>query len=114
MAALLAVVGGVLFALLRHQAAGGAAGAVGYTPANSAAGSEGWWGWLVGGGGLGTRHPGGGFELTDLQGGNREAARHRRGGGDGLDDEFFVGDGRRGKDVASGPGYASLLEGQEQ
>lgn len=116
-AALLAVVAGVMYALLRQHPAGGGAGGVGYEPANTTSGgssSAGWWEWLGSAGGFGARHAGAGFELTDLQGRNRELQQggrtHR---GDGLD-EFFVGGGRRGKGAESGPGYASLLAGQEQ
>eukprot|EP00903_Cladosiphon_okamuranus_P013133 g12248.t1 len=121
-AALLAVVGGVLFALVRQKppGGGGAGGSSSYAPANATIGGGGWWRWLIGAGGLGTRHRGRGVELTDLQAGGRsqnnrpQGGGYRHGGGGGLDDEFFVGDGRGGRDAESGPGYASLLEGQDQ
>ncbi|CAM9660215.1 unnamed protein product [Ectocarpus fasciculatus] len=97
MVALLAVVGGVLYALNR-QASGGGSSTSYAAPAHSGGNR-----WL---GGWGAGSEGGraaGFELTDFQ---------RRGrGADGLG-EFLVGDGRGRGDAESGPAYASLLPGQ--
>ncbi|CAB1114966.1 unnamed protein product [Ectocarpus sp. CCAP 1310/34] len=96
MVALLAVVGGVLYALNRQPAGRGSS--TSYAPAQS-----GGIRWL---GGWGASSGGGraaGFELTDLQ---------RRGRGDNGLGEFLIGDGRGRGDAESGPAYASLLPGQ--
>lgn len=96
MVALLAVVGGVLYALNRQPAGRGSSSS--YAPAHS--GGRRWLGgWGAGSGGGRAA----GFELTDLQRPGR--------GGDGLG-EFLVGDGRGRGDAESGPAYASLLPGQ--
>lgn len=125
-AALLAVAAGVALALYRQGGGGGNGN--GYAPANGSnsrsSSGDGGWGWLVGGwGGRAARPGGAGFELTDLQRQDRKQRRQQRGGsnrdvgGDGDDlAEFLVGhrNGGRGGGVESGPGYASLLSGQDQ
>ncbi|CAM9344963.1 unnamed protein product [Scytosiphon promiscuus] len=125
MAAVLAAVGGILFAL--NRMGGGNDGGGRYTPADTSGSAEsaggGAWGWLVGGSGGGgggserQASAGAGFELTDLQ--RRGGGSQGGGGGVALSShglgDFLVGDRGRTADAAeAGPGYTSLLAGQEQ
>lgn len=84
-----------------------------YNPNSNDNAGRGWrWGSSGGGGGGGARGKklGGGFELTDI-GRDQEQMHHS----DELEigDDFVVGGGRRG-DREAGPGYASLLSGQQE